>query len=355
MSFLSRQERAARMVGVTLLVAVAACGSGSDAGTPSATGGSSMGNAGAGSAGQTSAGSAGTSAGGPAQGDPNGPASCRALPANCGAQGDASCCASLIVPGGTYNRFNEPKYPATVSDFRLDAYEVTVGRFKKFVEVYTPTLIAAGAGKNPNNPSDPGWDSAWNAELPSDREALAEAVDCSIPWATWHGANANRPMNCLTWFEANAFCIWDGGRLPTVAEWSYAAVGGSEQRPFTWGANEPGANADLAVIGDYYRGQVAAGDADLAQIAPVGSVPAGNAKWGHADLIGSVGEWAQDSGNDYPVPCNDCARLLPNTHRAVNGGNWKTLSVRLNQYYSHLASLNAYSYGVRCARAVESP
>ena len=52
------------------------------------------------------------------------------------------------------------------------------------------------------------------------------------------GANESLPINCITWYEAFAFCAWDGGFLPTEAEWNYAAAGGSEQRAYPW-SNPP--------------------------------------------------------------------------------------------------------------------
>src|ERR1041384_1721974 len=66
--------------------------------------------------------------------------SCGEVRAMCGAEGKNDCCESLRVPGGTFNRgydgvlYNDANYPATVSDFRLDKYEVTVGRFRAFVK-----------------------------------------------------------------------------------------------------------------------------------------------------------------------------------------------------------------------------
>jgi formylglycine-generating enzyme required for sulfatase activity len=119
-------------------------------------------------------------------------------------------------------------YRATVSDFRLDDYEVTIGRFKNFVAVYEDHQPGVGSGRNPNNADDPGWASSWNDALPgSQAELEASVVACDAPFVTYGSADANLPMNCITWFEAYAFCIWDGGRLPTDAETNYAAVGGA--------------------------------------------------------------------------------------------------------------------------------
>ena len=49
-----------------------------------------------------------------------------------------------------------------------------------------------------------------------------------------HLDNELLPINQVTWFEAFAFCIWDGGFLPSEAEWNYAAAGGAEQRAYPW-------------------------------------------------------------------------------------------------------------------------
>ncbi len=85
------------------------------------------------------------------------PPSCEGLPATCGPAGDDSCCSSPVIPAGTFNRGNDASYTATLNDFRLDAYEITVGRFRKFVATYSQNMTTSGAGKNPNNPSDAGW------------------------------------------------------------------------------------------------------------------------------------------------------------------------------------------------------
>ncbi|AUX21677.1 uncharacterized protein SOCEGT47_021640 [Sorangium cellulosum] len=58
---------------------------------------------------------------------------------SCGVTGDQDCCAADVVPGGTFYRSNDTRYPATISELRLDRYEVTVGRFRRFVEALKGT------------------------------------------------------------------------------------------------------------------------------------------------------------------------------------------------------------------------
>jgi sulfatase modifying factor 1 len=232
------------------------------------------------------------------------PPSCMGLAATCGVLDN--CCASPLVPGGTYNRSNDPSYPATVSDFRLDKYEVTVGRFRKFVDAYSQNMVVPGAGKNPNNAEDPGWEGIWST-LPVDADELRAELNCDTPFQTWTdapGDNESLPMTCLSAELANAFCTWDGGRVPTEAEWNYAAAGGNEQRKYPWGTQEPGEDSAHAIFGD-------------SSVAPVGSISAGQGRWGHADLAGNVDEWTRDYHSSYRMPCVDCMNLEPRFDHVV--------------------------------------
>ncbi len=282
--------------------------------------------------------------------------SCTGLAATCGASGYEDCCASSVVPGGTFNRSNEVASPATISAFRLDNYEVTVGRFRKFVAAYSQAMTASGAGKNPNNAADTGWDTAWNASLPATAAALTgtSGVQCNSTYQTWTdsaGANDNRPINCVNWYEAYAFCIWDGGRLATEAEWNYAAAGGSPQRSYPWGAAEPQANASLAVYGCYYNGTGSC--TGVTNIAPVGSVTAGNGLWGHSDLAGNLSEWVQDHYDSYPSPCNNCASKTNDSYRVCRGGYFvsSVSNLRAADRDSSSPGSHFYSNGFRCARS----
>jgi formylglycine-generating enzyme required for sulfatase activity len=248
-----------------------------------------------------------------------------------------------------------------VSGFRLDRYEVSVGRFRKFLAVYSPDMTPAGAGRNPNNPDDQGWDVAWSKDLYKDARTVRAAVTCESPYNTWTaspGTNENLPMNCINWFEAFAFCVWDGGRLPTEAEWNYAASGGNEQRVYPW-SNPP----NSTVIGCPYANYLGAMRSSLYECTPSGAnavgseSPDGDGRWGQADLAGNIWEWALDFyANPYPqVPCSNCADMTPGTptYRVLRGGgffNYAQFLASSARNYS-APSDHLSGSGVRCARA----
>lgn len=344
-----------RLLSVSLSLALAACGSSSSSGDPDGRG---------------DGGSDGGGDGGP-DGGSGGPAkSCVGLAPTCGPAGDSPCCESLAVVGGTYHRgydvagdpgSGSTSYAATVSAFRLDKYEVTVGRFRELVRAGAGVQAdppAAGAGKHAKIDGS-GWSASWNAMLTADTAALTAAVKCSPTFQTWTdapGANEARPMNCVTWYEAMAFCVWDGGYLATEAEWNYAATGGDEQRVFPWSTPPASATID-GTRASYLNGADCMGDGmagcALSDLVAVGSKPAGNGRWGQADLAGNVSEWTLDWFSVLPRPCADCANLTVAAERAVRGGNFgqSTFFMRMVSRSPVAPTMRSHGIGFRCARA----
>ena len=276
-----------------------------------------------------------------------------------------SCCWAPVLAGGLYamgrstsgtdayatgNAVELPEHSATIAPFALDAFEVTVGRFRRFVEAYPGSKPADGAGAHPLIAGS-GWKTAWNTHLTDTREALVLHRRCEAQFQTWTdsaGANEASPLTCVTWYEAFAFCAWDGGRLPTEAEWEYAAAGGAENRLFPWGGTLPSAKPALA---NWKYGDV---DPKMA----AGSHPLGNGRFGHRDLSGSVWEWALDGWDDAwfsggGATCTNCANLSTETQRSLRGGGWHDDVVDLRAATRWRGPPDSlYSdVGFRCARS----
>lgn len=378
-----------------------ASGGVSTAGVSSGTGGSGRGGFGAGGSGMRDAsvgdsGAAGSGSGtggsssacsgsadsGADKGDGGlTPASCEGLAHTCGACENEDCCTSLPVPGGSYLRsydgdvYVEKTWPATVSDFRLDRFEVTVGRFRPFVAAtvagWRPPVgsgkhvhLNGGAGITSNVPES-GWIKDYETwvprSLPEWESANHLLCDAELQsWTSAPSANENRAVNCVNWAEAYAFCIWDGGFLPTEAEWNYAAAGGDEQREYPWGGANP--TPDRAVY--YCRSGGTPGCSW-----PVGSRSAGDGRWGQADLAGNRWEWVLDATDDVHIdwgecaagkPCTDygiadcvdCAELRYVYSRGSRGGSntdaEKNLRAALRNSNNAYAPVN--DTGFRCAR-----
>lgn len=223
-----------------------------------------------------------------------------------------------------------------VATFELDVFEVSVGRFRAFLQHYD----AWRAAGHPSSESDPQlrlWGARWDKFLPHDARGLATAVQCHPERQTWADQPAGhetRPINCVSWFEAQAFCLWDGGRLPTDAEWEYAASGGSEQRMYPWGASPPDATlANWSADGDFH------------ELSPVGSHAAGRGRWGHMDLAGNTAEWVAGFFAGRP----DAQDGL--VHRQLRGGSSASRAYYLRSVarVTDLANDQDSIAGFRCA------
>jgi sulfatase modifying factor 1 len=276
------------------------------------------------------------------------------------------------VTGGTFKRsydgvmYTDAGYTATVSDFELDRFLVTVGRMRSFVTaVEGGWLPAAGSGKHThvqgggvNGGAEGGWDPSWNDKLAKTRSDWDGNLMCDATLQTWTSDPAQdeqRPINCVIWEEAYAFCIWDGGFLPTEAEWNYAAAGGVEQRVYPWSSPASSTSIDCADA-NYNPGS------PCSSIGPndVGSEsPTGDGKWGQADLAGDLWEWQLDYfASPYAqANCHDCADLSSGGIRVIRGGTFNDDASFMATSYRHSYSQSGHNplFGVRCARVPGGP
>jgi formylglycine-generating enzyme required for sulfatase activity len=277
---------------------------------------------------------------------------------NCGAASE-SCCTSPEVTGGMYYRTytnsgsgpTGQSDPATISTFRLDKYLVTVGRFKQFATAWSNGwLPPAGSGKHThlnggrgltNSASagsyEAGWSTSDNSQINPTTTNLMSGGN-----PTWN-QGANLPINGVTWWEAYAFCIWDGGFLPSEAEWEYAAAGGSSEREYPWGSAAPG-GPGCPGIGCAYAIYGAA------NYAPVGTATLGAGVWGHLDLAGELFEWNLDWYAPYAGPCTDCAYVAATSDKIQRGDHYYDSSVTAVSSRNQWAPTWRGNIGFRCAR-----
>jgi iron(II)-dependent oxidoreductase len=155
-------------------------------------------------------------------------------------------------------------------------------------------------------------------------------------------AGDNRPVEQITWFEARDFCAKRGARLPTEAEWEYAARG-PDNLMYPWGNSFDGGKV-------VYNRTSSQGTAD------VGSKPAGASWVGALDLSGNVYEWVSSLYKPYPYAASDGREGNSGTSsaRVLRGGAWVNAdSSLLGGAYRH-SDFPGFGYrisGFRCARS----
>jgi sulfatase modifying factor 1 len=182
-----------------------------------------------------------------------------------------------LIPGG---KSRQGPYPYVCS-FCLDLTEVAVAAYSRCV------TAKVCAEPNPYDGTDrkSSWQFACNWKHPD--------------------GHANHPINCISVTDARTYCTWRGARLPTGSEYFWASAGGDEDRPFPWGSAPPdgtrvngcgkecGEKADRE--GRAHGMPYFPWRDNYPETAPVGSFPAGNGRWGNADLSGNVCEYTEDA------------------------------------------------------------
>ena len=154
--------------------------------------------------------------------------------------------------------------------------------------------------------------------------------------STWVGVN--RPRETITWFEARDFCAKRGTRLPTEAEWEYAARG-PDDLVYTWGNNYVEDN-------EYYPLQASA---------DVGSKPGALSWVGAYDMLGNVKQWVSTLYQPYPYSATDGRESNTDTsgQRVVRGGlyTWNRGSIRSATRSGYAPDTVVETIGFRCVRS----
>lgn len=232
--------------------------------------------------------------------------------AQCGADGLPPCASSSVgcpeldwvtIEGGSFVMGNNdpplsdesPAKMITLPDFEIMKTEITVAQYQMCVEAGECTP----AGR--------------------EEECNAEVM-----------GREDHPINCVDWFQINAFTAWVGARLPSESEWEYAARGRGRAVEHAWGDDTP--TCDYAIFDDGF-GNGCSEDRTW----PVCSKPRGNTPEGLCDMSGNIWEWVldeyQEGYDDLPTDgsawCESgaCTTNTSMNYRSLRGGSYISLDV----------------------------
>ena len=247
----------------------------------------------------------------------------------------------VLIPAGTFQMGGEnfdveqPVHTVHLDAFYMDVYEVTNAQFKAFVD------------------ANPQWQ---KGNIDSRFNYYGYYLDF------WDGndypaGKADHPVVNVSWYAAMAYAEWAGKRLPTEAEWEYAARGGLRGKEYPWGdtLTHTDANYDSDGIDD---------------TTPVGQYAANG--YGLFDMAGNVAEWCLDAWEKFfyaeshnsrnPIAGGETVQELrenfttipSNSNRALRGGawNWPARSLRVAGRGNAKPISAGISLGFRCVRPV---
>jgi formylglycine-generating enzyme required for sulfatase activity len=230
---------------------------------------------------------------------------------------------------------NAGRKRVTVSAFYIDRFEVTNAEYRQYLE------DLSGSQRDEMLPDSTAWSNS------------ASRAD----WSTYFfGSNYDDyPVVAVTWEEAKSYCEWEGKRLPTEAEWEYAARAGRVGGVYPWAGFSPqdAFGRYLANFNPGRQGQAADG---YAFTAPVGSFPP--SRWGLHDVAGNVAEWVEDTYSPTYAPLSDLDPVYrgdgEETRKVVRGGAWDSGAFRIGVGFRDMNEAEDASprIGFRCAADV---
>jgi eukaryotic-like serine/threonine-protein kinase len=256
----------------------------------------------------------------------------------------------IAIPGGSFFMgsdeglaFEKPAHQVSLQPFCIDEFEVSVERYRSCSE--------AGRCKRAATTNE------WATITEKDHKTFDPLCNIREP-----EERAKHPVNCVDWEMALKFCREQGGRLPTEAEWEFAARG-PDGRKYPWGDDDPAADRLNAcgkecMLWGQKHGveEKSMYDADdgFPNTAPVGSFPKGASRYGVQDVVGNVWEWVADWYGEYGKD-EQTEPKGPESgdEKVIRGGSWNgsyASWVRPTFRYKDAPTKRSYGIGFRCAR-----
>jgi formylglycine-generating enzyme required for sulfatase activity len=260
----------------------------------------------------------------------------------------------VLIPGGSFLMGNakgldqeNPVHEVVLDGFHMETHEVTLREFGEFIEA---TGYVTDAEKG-------GGSIIWDGGAYVKTEGIDwryDAVGERHPQE-----HESQPVTHTSWNDADAYCRWAGKRLPTEAEWEYAARGGEKGYEFAWG-DEPLGDEVVANVSDesfvkvvttwpHFEGY----DDGYIFGAPVGSFPPNSL--GLYDMAGNAWEWCADYFDEdfyrrspTMAPRND----VVDERRAMRGNSWdgRPGMMRASRCTSDLQANSYADTGFRCVK-----
>jgi formylglycine-generating enzyme required for sulfatase activity len=235
----------------------------------------------------------------------------------------ADCMTMVYVPAGEFERGSD-----------RDAVEYARDLCKAYSGDLALILCHYGAYADERPAHTVALDGFWidRTEVTNGQyRRCAEAGRCTAPEEsssftreTYYGDSDydDHPVVWVTWQQASDYCAWAGGRLPTEAEWEYAARG-PESRVFPWGDGFDGTRLNYCDTNCEWGQTDVTVDDGYADTAPVGSYPEGVSWCGALDMAGNVREWVEDWFGEYPAgrQVNPTGPPVGESH-IPRGGSW---------------------------------